>query len=308
MNLAPYPEPALEVLDPRFEKYTIGNSGLEQLWTGARWAEGPVWFGDARCLLFSDIPNNRILRWDEETGDVSVYRKPSHNSNGHTRDRQGRLVSCEHGARRVTRTELTGQITVLMDSFDGKRLNAPNDVVVKSDDSIWFTDPGYGILLDYEGGRADFELPTRVYRIDGQTGAATVVIEEMDRPNGLCFSPDESILYVADSGTPKHILAFDVNDDGTLSNSRVFADMRPGLADGMRVDEDGNLWTSAGWGGADWNGVHCFAPDGTLIGRIHIAEPGSNVCFGGYFKNRLFITAGRSLYAIFLNTRGVQTP
>ena len=308
MNLAPYPEPALEVLDPRFEKYTIGNSGLEQLWTGARWAEGPVWFGDARCLLFSDIPNNRILRWDEETGDVSVYRKPSHNSNGHTRDRQGRLVSCEHGARRVTRTELTGHITVLMDSFDGKRLNAPNDVVVKSDDSIWFTDPGYGILLDYEGGRADFELPTRVYRIDGQTGAATVVIEEMDRPNGLCFSPDESILYVADSGTPKHILAFDVNDDGTLSNSRVFADMRPGLADGMRVDEDGNLWTSAGWGGADWNGVHCFAPDGTLIGRIHIAEPGSNVCFGGYFKNRLFITAGRSLYSIFLNTRGVQTP
>ncbi|MEZ4556369.1 MAG: SMP-30/gluconolactonase/LRE family protein [Caldilineaceae bacterium] len=308
MNLAPYPEPALEVLDPRFEKYTIGNSGLEQLWTGARWAEGPVWFGDARCLLFSDIPNNRILRWDEETGDVSVYRKPSHNSNGHTRDRQGRLVSCEHGARRVTRTELTGQITVLMDSFDGKRLNAPNDVVVKSDDSIWFTDPGYGILLDYEGGRADFELPTRVYRIDGQTGAATVVIEEMDRPNGLCFSPDESILYVADSGAPKHILAFDVNDDGTLSNSRVFADMRPGLADGMRVDEDGNLWTSAGWGGADWNGVHCFAPDGTLIGRIHIAEPGSNVCFGGRVKNRLFITAGRSLYSIFLNTRGVQTP
>lgn len=308
MQPAPYPEPAVDVIDPRFQRYIIGNAGLEQLWTGARWAEGPVWFGDARCLLFSDIPNNRILRWDEETGAVTVYRKPSHNANGHTRDRQGRLISCEHGARRVTRTEHNGHITVLMDSFDGKRLNAPNDVVVKSDDSVWFTDPGYGILLDYEGERAEFELPTRVYRVDGQTGAATVAVEEMDRPNGLCFSPDESILYVADSGAPKNILAFDVRDDGTLGNSRVFVDMRPGIADGMRMDEDGNLWTSAGWGGADWNGVHCYAPDGTLIGRIHIAEPGSNVCFGGYFKNRLFITAGRSLYSMYVNTRGVQAP
>ena len=303
-----YPDQALEIVDPRFGDYIIGNAGLEQLWTGARWAEGPVWFGDARCLLFSDIPNNRILRWDEETGGVTVFRQPAHFANGHTRDRQGRLISCEHGARRVTRTEHDGAITVLMDGFDGKRLNAPNDVVVKSDGSIWFTDPGYGILSHYEGGKAEFELPTAVYRIDGESGQATSVIQTMHRPNGLCFSPDESRLYVADSGDPKTIRVFDVVEGRELVNGRDFVSMAPGIADGMRTDEDGNVWTSAGWGGQSFDGVHCYAPDGTLLGRIHVPEPGSNVCFGGRRKNRLFITAGRSLYALYLNTRGVQHP
>jgi len=184
-----YPDPNVQTVDPRFEKYKLNSAAIERLWTGARWTEGPVWFGDGRFLLFSDIPNNRMLRWCEETGEVTVFRSPSNYSNGHTRDRQGRLVTCEHGTRRVTRTEHNGAITVLMDNFEGKRLNAPNDVVVKSDNSVWFTDPGYGILWHYEGHKAEPELPNRVYRLDPESGQATVVIEEMDRPNGLCFSP-----------------------------------------------------------------------------------------------------------------------
>ena len=259
-----YPDPAIEIIDEeRFGPFKIGNSAVERLWTGARWTEGPVYFGDGRYLLFSDIPNNRIMRWDETTGQTSVFRQPSNNTTGHTRDRQGRLVSCEHFTRRVTRTEHDGTITVLLDQFDGKRLNAPNDVVVHSDNSIWFTDPGYGILLNYEGQKSEFELPTRVYRLDPESGEATVVVEAQERPNGLCFSPDESMLYVSDTGTPRNIMLFDV--DGTvLQNGRVFAEMGPkGGSDGIRCDIHGNLWSSAGWVGDGYDGVHCFAPTAT---------------------------------------------
>jgi gluconolactonase len=309
-----YPDPAIEVLDPRFGRYRIGNAAVERLHTGARWAEGPVWFGDGRYLLWSDIPNNRILRWCEETGAVSVFRSPSNNSNGNTRDRQGRLVTCEHGARRVTRTEYDGSISVLIDSFEGKRLNAPNDVVVHSDGSIWFTDPGYGILLNYEGHKAEFELPAYVYRLDPHSGQAVVVADDFVRPNGLCFSPDEAKLYIADTGSsegaggPPHVRAFDVVDGVRLVNGRVFIDMAPSAADGIRTDVDGNLWSSAGWGAEGSDGVYCYSPEGELLGRIHLPEPCSNLCFGGVKKNRLFMTAGQSLYALYVEALGAQAP
>ena len=230
-----YPDPAIEVLDPRFEKYRLFNAAVERLATGFRWAEGPVWFGDGRYLLWSDIPNDRVMRWSEESGAVSVFRQPSRFANGHTRDRQGRLLSCEHGERRVTRTEYDGRITVILDRFDGKRLNSPNDIVVKSDDSIWFSDPPFGILGHYEGERAEPELPTHLYRVDGQTGEATVACGEIARPNGLCFSPDERRLYVVESGAvPRRIRVFDLSDDGTqLVNDRVFFEGE-GSPDGLR--------------------------------------------------------------------------
>ena len=309
-----YPDPAIQALDRRFENYMLGNAAVERLYTGLRWGEGPVWFGDGRCLLFSDIPNNRMMRWTEEDGKASVFRSPSNYGNGNTRDRQGRLVTCEHLSRRVTRTEHDGRITVLMDRFGGKRLNAPNDVVVHSDGAVWFTDPGYGILVNYEGRKAEFELPTHVYRLNPETGQATVVADDFIRPNGLCFSPDESRLYVSDTGKsddrdgPPHIRVFDVADGVRLTNGRVFADMKPGGADGIRTDTDGNLWAAAGWGGAGYDGAHCYAPDGTLIGKIHLPEPCSNLCFGGEKKNRLFMTCGQSVYAVYVEAVGAQTP
>jgi gluconolactonase len=299
-----FPDPAVEVVDPRFERLRVYQAIVERLWTGAAWTEGPVWFGDGRYLLFSDIPNDRMLRWSEETGQVSVFRAPSAHSNGNTRDRQGRLVTCEHGQRRVSRTEHDGRITVLLDQFDGKPLNAPNDVVVKSDGSVWFSDPGWGIEGNYEGDKAPLQLPRSVYRIDPETGAATVVIDGMDRPNGLCFSPDEQLLYVVDIG---EIRVFDVRGD-TVARGRRFVDMSPGGSDGIRADREGNIWSAAGGGGAGFDGVHCYAAGGTLLGKIHLPEVCSNVCFGGRKKNRLFMTASRSLYSVYVEAIGAQEP
>jgi gluconolactonase len=307
-----YPDAAIEPLDSRFEKCRQNNAAVEQLWTGARWAEGPVWFGDGRFLLFSDIPNNRILRWTEESGEVSVFRNPSNYSNGNTRDRQGRLISCEHDSRRVTRTEPDGSITVLIDRYQGKRLNAPNDVVVHSNGSIWFTDPGYGILSDYEGHLDKFELSTNVYRLDPTSGDVTVVASDMARPNGLCFSPDERRLYIVDTGQPPGkphpINVFDVVDGKRLANGRLFCDMGVGGSDGIRCDVDGNVWSAAGWGGEGYDGVHVFAPDGKLIGKIRLPEACANLCFGGAKRNRLFMAASQSLYALYVNTQGAQAP
>jgi gluconolactonase len=314
-GLSHYPDTCIEVHDKRFKKYLMGNTAVERLWAGARWAEGPVWIGDARCLLFSDIPNNRILRWDEVTGQVTPYRQPSNYANGNTRDLQGRLITCEHGTRRVTRTEHDGSFTVLLDSFNGKRLNAPNDVVVASDGAIWFTDPGYGILLNYEGYKAGFELPANVYRLDPATGRATVVADDFHKPNGLCFSPDEKRLYIVDTGVthdenaPSHIRAFDVSGGGRkLKGGKEFINMKPGFADGIRCDRDGNVWSSSGWGNPKNNGVLVLTPEGDLIGQIHLPEPCGNLCFGGRSKNRLFMAGSQSLYAIYVEAQGAQTP
>ncbi|MEJ8855463.1 SMP-30/gluconolactonase/LRE family protein [Variovorax robiniae] len=305
-----YPDPAVQALDPRFAKYMIFSAAIERIATGMRWAEGPVWFGDQRCLLWSDIPNNRVMRWDEQGGNVTVFRQPSNFANGHTRDRQGRLLSCEHGSRSVTRTEYDGRVTVILDKFDGKRLNSPNDIVVKSDDSIWFTDPPFGILGHYEGHKAEPELPTNIYRVDGKTGRATVVASGVNRPNGLCFSPDEKRLYVVESGAvPPHIRVFDVSDGGDqLFNDRVFYRCKDGeRPDGFRCDADGNLW--AGWGMGEGNdGVRVFAPDGTPIGHITLPERCANLCFGGVARNRLFMTASQSVYSLYVNAQGAQAP
>lgn len=302
-----YPDPAIVIHDPRFRRYVVGAAVVERLHTGTRWAEGPVWFGDLRCLLWSDIPNDRLLRWTEETGAVSVFRQPSNNCNGNTRDLQGRLVTCER--RRLTRTEPNGSRTVLVDRVDGTPLNSPNDVVAHPDGSLWFTDPGYGLLSMYEGVREEAALPTRVYRWDPATGEAMPMTDAVGRPNGLCFSPDHRTLYVADTGAshadghPRVIHAFDVSGTG-LRNARVFYDTSPGLADGIRCDEDGNVWASAGWGGDGYDGVHVIAPDGTRIGQIRLPEVCSNLCFGGEKGNRLFMTASQSLYAVYVETRG----
>jgi gluconolactonase len=300
-----YPDAAIEVLDPAFKRYRIGSASIERLATGCRWSEGPVWLGDARTLVWSDIPNNRMLRWDEETGAVSLFRQPSNYSNGNTRDRQGRLVTCEHGLRRVTRTEPDGSITVLAESFQGKRLNSPNDVVVKSDGSIWFTDPPFGILSHYEGHQADPELPTNVYRIDATSGAITVVAEGINKPNGLAFSRDERLLYIVECGVrPSFIHAYDVVEGTRLGASRVLIDAGLGHPDGFRVDLDGNLW--CGWGGnADLDGVRVFSGAGEPIGHIHLPERCANVCFGGVKRNRLFMAASHGLYALYVNTQGV---
>jgi gluconolactonase len=299
--------PDYEIIDPRFNRYLLANCKVERLHTGTLWAEGPCYFGDGNYLVWSDIPNDRMMRWVDGVG-VGVFRLPANNTNGHTRDRQGRLVSCEHGARRVSRTELDGTITVLADRYQGKRLNSPNDVVVKSDDSVWFSDPTYGIDSDYEGHKAASEIGgSHVYRLDPATGDLQIAADDFAKPNGLAFAPDERTLYVSDTGAthdpdgPQHIRAFDV-ETGRLRNSRVFAVSEHGLFDGFRVDVEGNIWTSAG------EGINCYTPQGELIGRIKIPELVSNCTFGGPKRNRLFITATSSLYAVFLNARGVQAP
>jgi gluconolactonase len=304
-----YPDPAIIALDRRFEQYHIKLSAVERIAHGFRWAEGPVWFGDGRFLLWSDIPNDRIMKWEEETGAVSHFRKPSNFANGNTRDRQGRLVTCEHGGRRVTRTEHDGTISVVADKLGAKPLNSPNDAVVKSDGSIWFTDPPFGILGHYEGHKAEPELSQNVYRVDPETGKLGVVLDDVLGPNGLAFSPDEKLLYVVESrAVPnRKILAYDVTDGGRrLANKRVLIDAGTGgTPDGFRVDIDGNLWCGWGMGSPELDGVMVLAPDGRPIGRIALPERCANVCFGGLKRNRLFMAASQSVYALYVNTQGV---
>lgn len=303
-----YPDPAVRVLDPRFNALRIASASVECLYEGARWSEGPVWFGDGRYLLWSDIPNNRILRWDEATSEVGTFRQSSNNANGHTRDREGRLVSCEHLTRRVTRTEYDGSITVLADRFEGKPLNSPNDVVVKSDGSIWFSDPTFGIDGFYEGEQQTPQLKPAVYRIDGQSGEVTLMTDDFIGPNGLAFSPDESVLYVVESrATPRKIYAFDVADGGrALENCRELIDAGAGTPDGFRVDVHGNLWCGWGMGTDELDGVRIFTPQGEAIGHIALPERCANVCFGGRHRNRLFMAASHGLYALYVNTQGVK--
>lgn len=298
MSLGPY-----VYLDERFRACVNRTAQLERLWTGARWTEGPAYFPALRSLLFSDIPNDRMLRFDDASGEVSVLRQPCGYANGHTVDREGRLVSCEHGGRRVSRTEHDGRVTVIADRFEGKRLNSPNDVVVKSDGSIWFTDPPFGILSDYEGHKGESELgKNHVFRVDAKSGAMTSVVDDFVRPNGLAFSPDETLLYIADSHpSQRNMHVFDVTEDGRLRNRRLFATCEAGRFDGFRLDEAGRIWTSTD------EGVHVYEPDGTLIGKILVPEILSNVCFGGIKRNRLFITATTSLYAVMVTVNGAKT-
>ncbi|WP_342596490.1 SMP-30/gluconolactonase/LRE family protein [Salinicola lusitanus] len=293
----------LVVEDDRFSSLVLPNGQLERLWQAGRWCEGPAYFAAGRYLLWSDIPNDRILRYDENDGHVSVFRQPAAFSNGQTLDREGRLITCEHGSRSVTRTEHNGRITTLADAFEGHRLNSPNDVAVKSDGSVWFTDPSYGIDSDYEGGKRRSELDCHVYCLT-PGGELRRVADDFEKPNGLAFSPDESWLYVSDTGAthradgPRHLRRFRVDQNHRLQGGEVFAVSDCGLFDGFRLDIAGNLWTSAG------DGVHCYAPDGTRLGRILIPETVANVCFGGISRNRLYVCATTSLYAVPLNTRG----
>ncbi|MGO8955420.1 MAG: SMP-30/gluconolactonase/LRE family protein [Rhodomicrobium sp.] len=298
----------IEVHNPRFSRYILGNAELEELASGFRWIEGPVWMGDAGCLLFEDLPNNRIMRWIEGQG-VSVYRTPSNYANGQTRDRQGRLITCSHRGRCIYRTEYDGRITTLAERHNGKPLNSPNDVVVKSDGSIWFTDPLYGISNDYEGGRQNSEQPPAVYRLEPESGDIQIVAADFDGPNGLAFSPDERRLYIAETGDQtqdnprQYIRMFEFEPNGSaLKGGDVFYKIEPGYCDGMRVDEDGNIWSSAA------DGVQCISPAAKLLGKVFVPHVVANVTFGGLAKNRLFIGGSTTLYSIFLNTRGVQTP
>jgi gluconolactonase len=299
-----YPDPSVRAVDSRFERFILHNAAVEVIATGCRWAEGPVWFGDHRCLIWSDIPNNRMMRWDEETGTVSVFRKPSNHANGNSRDRQGRLVTCEHLTRRVTRTEHDGSVNVIADQLKGTPLNAPNDVVVASDGSVWFSDPGYGSMTDYEGRRAQLRLPPTVYRVDPDSGEMTPAVNGLERPNGLCFAPDESHLYVVDSGsTPRSIHVYDVSD-GQIGAGRLFVASGPGSSDGIRCDSDGNVWAAAAGGGDGYDGAHVYTAEGDLIGQILLPEMCANLCFGGAARNRLFMTASQSIYALYVNATG----
>jgi gluconolactonase len=297
----------VDIRDARFRRYILDNACLETLASGFRWLEGPVWMGDAGCLLFQDLPNDRTMRWTEGQG-VSVYRSPSNYANGQTRDRLGRLIACSHRGRCLYRTEYDGSVTTLVERHDGKRLNAPNDVVVKSDGSIWFTDPLYGISNDYEGGRQHSEQPPAVYRFDPRSGDIRVVADDFDGPNGIAFSPDENRLYVAETGDQtsdhprQYIRAFDVGSEGSLRGGDIFHKIEPGYCDGMRVDEHGNIWSSAA------DGVHCIDAAGELLGKILVPHRVANLTFGGLVKNRLFIAGSHTLYAIFVNCRGAQSP
>jgi gluconolactonase len=302
-----YPDPSIKIIDPSFGRYRLALAKVERIASGMRWCEGPVWFGDGRYLLWSDIPNNRIMKWDEETGAVSVFRKPSNNANGNTRDRQGRLLTCEHDTRRVTRTEYDGSITVIADRYDGKPLNSPNDIVCKSDGSIWFTDPPFGILGFYEGHVEKPELPTNVYRWDPKTQKLAVVAGDVNRPNGLAFSPDEKRLYIIEAGvTPRVVRVYDVVDGGArLSNGKVFLTAETGgTPDGFRVDVDGNLWMGWGMGSEALDGVNVFNSEAKLIGRIDLPERSANLCFGGRYRNRLFMCGSTSMFSLYVNTQG----
>ena len=306
-----YADPDVIALDKRFEKYRINNTTIQRLWTGALWAEGPAWNGAGRYLVWSDLPNNRQMRWLEEDGHVSVFRSPSEYSNGNTFDFEGRQVTCQHALRRVVRFEPDGATTVIADKWQGKPLNSPNDLVVHPDGAVWFTDPPYGILGYYEGFQAKPELKEAVYRVEPKTGKMDKVTDELDKPNCICFSPDYKKVYICDTGDPKDIQVFDVVDGKSLRNKRQFTNMTipgkgAGSADGIRADTDGNIWTGAGWGGAGYDGVHVFTPAGERIGMIVLPEACANVCFGGSKRNRLFMAASQSLYAVYVGTRGAH--
>jgi len=304
-----YPDPDIVVLDPRFAKLKDNNAAIERLYTGVRWAEGPAWNSEGRYLVWSDIPNNRQMRWLEEDNHVSAFRSPSNYSNGNTFDYEGRQLSCEHDTRRIVRYEHNGAVTVIADRWQGKPLNAPNDIVVHPDGGIWFSDPGYGIMAAYEGHKDRLEIKEAVYRVD-KSGKMEKVTDEADKPNGLCFSPDYSKLYLCDTGKPQNMLVFDVADGRSLRNRRQFVDMklgdRQGSADGIRADVEGNIWTGAGWVGPGYDGVHIFAPDGARIGMILLPEICANLCFGGAKRNRLFMAASQSLYAVYVETTGAH--
>jgi len=322
-NPVRYPDPDIVVLDDRFKKYKIGNAAIQRICTGMAWAEGVVWCGVGKFVLWSDIPNDRQMRWLEEDGHISVFRNPSNNSNGNTFDFEGRQISFEHGTRRVVRYEHNGSVTVLADRWEGKKLNAPNDGAVHPDGGIWFTDPGYGTLMNYEGHKGELEIPEAVYRIDPKSGKMDKLIgrDEMFKPNGLCFSPDYSKVYVVDTGAshykeaPKNIMFYDVVDGGKkVKNGRQFVSMEmdlngkkvAGFADGIRCDLDGNVWAASGWVGDGYDGVQIFAPDGTRIGQILLPEICANLCFGGPKRNRLFMAASQSIYAVYVEAQGAH--